>query len=224
MTGPLSYEVAARIVRPGVSELQAKPVRIAFDSSPGMSDELPGPAELLCGAFAACLLGTSSASRDAPVRAVRRLGARLAGRSRLRRSSPTSATSFGSSPTNAPARRAPAAQPRQVRHGLQHSRRACDVTGTVVAISPAVLGGVAVLSGSGRVFAGLAGAHDRRRSVLVHSVGLADVDVDRGPASESARLNSWLGERPGDAAGPLLHVGAEVASMSSSAMMSEIAK
>jgi uncharacterized OsmC-like protein len=53
---PLSYEVHARIVRPGVSEIQAKQGRIAFDSSPGISEELPGPAELLCSAFAACLL------------------------------------------------------------------------------------------------------------------------------------------------------------------------
>ncbi len=50
------YEVSARIVRPGVSELLAKDATVAFDSSPGLSDELPGPAELLCGAFAACLL------------------------------------------------------------------------------------------------------------------------------------------------------------------------
>jgi uncharacterized OsmC-like protein len=53
---PMSYEVQARIVRPGVSEIQAKQERITFDSSPGISEELPGPAELLCSAFAACLL------------------------------------------------------------------------------------------------------------------------------------------------------------------------
>jgi uncharacterized OsmC-like protein len=55
--GPqLSYEVDARIVRAGVSEIHAKRGRILFDSAPEMGDELPGPAELLCGAFAACLL------------------------------------------------------------------------------------------------------------------------------------------------------------------------
>ena len=53
---PLTYEVQARILRPGVSEIQAKHTTIAFDSSPGMGDELPGPAELLCSAFAACVL------------------------------------------------------------------------------------------------------------------------------------------------------------------------
>lgn len=51
-----SYEVEARIVRPGRSEVSAKRSTIAFDSSPEMGAELPGPAELLCSAFAACLL------------------------------------------------------------------------------------------------------------------------------------------------------------------------
>ncbi len=55
-TPPTTYEVQARILRPGVSEIQAKQERISFDSSPQMGDELPGPAELLCSAFAACVL------------------------------------------------------------------------------------------------------------------------------------------------------------------------
>jgi uncharacterized OsmC-like protein len=55
-TPTLIYEVQARIVRPGVSNVQAKRSMIAFDSSPQMGDELPGPAELLCAAFAACVL------------------------------------------------------------------------------------------------------------------------------------------------------------------------
>lgn len=53
---PTRYEVEARIVGPGVSEATCKASRIAFDSSPGQSPELPGPAELLASAFAACLL------------------------------------------------------------------------------------------------------------------------------------------------------------------------
>lgn len=43
-------------MRPGVSEVLAKDATIAFDSSPQMGDALPGPAELLCSAFAACVL------------------------------------------------------------------------------------------------------------------------------------------------------------------------
>jgi hypothetical protein len=52
----MSYEVAARIVGPGVSEVTCKASRIAFDSSPVQGPELPGPAELLAASFAACLL------------------------------------------------------------------------------------------------------------------------------------------------------------------------
>lgn len=52
----MRYEVEARIVGDGVSEVACKASRIAFDSSPGQSAELPGPAELLASAFAACLL------------------------------------------------------------------------------------------------------------------------------------------------------------------------
>ena len=52
----MRYEVEARITGPGRSEVVCKQSRIAFDSSSGQSTELPGPAELLAGAFAACLL------------------------------------------------------------------------------------------------------------------------------------------------------------------------
>lgn len=52
----MSYEVRARIVAPGRSEVAARGSRILFDSSPTVGEELPGPAELLAGAFAACLL------------------------------------------------------------------------------------------------------------------------------------------------------------------------
>jgi uncharacterized OsmC-like protein len=52
----MRYEVEARIVRPGLSEVTCKASRIAFDSSPGQGPDLPGPAELLASAFAACLL------------------------------------------------------------------------------------------------------------------------------------------------------------------------
>ena len=55
-TAPFTYAVEARIVRPGTAEIDAKQTSIVFDSSPGTGDELPGPAELLCSAFAACVL------------------------------------------------------------------------------------------------------------------------------------------------------------------------
>jgi uncharacterized OsmC-like protein len=58
MTEPTTttYSVRARTLEHGVSEAACKRTTITFDSSSGQSDSLPGPAELLCAAFAACLL------------------------------------------------------------------------------------------------------------------------------------------------------------------------
>jgi uncharacterized OsmC-like protein len=53
---PTSYKVEARVVRPGVSAATSKRSVIEFDSSDGQSDLLPGPADLLTMAFAACVL------------------------------------------------------------------------------------------------------------------------------------------------------------------------
>ena len=72
---PTRYEVSARIVTPGRSEIAAKDSRIDFDSSPGAGDELPGPAELLAGAFAACLL--KNVERFSKILPFRQSGARV---------------------------------------------------------------------------------------------------------------------------------------------------
>lgn len=55
-TAPLRYEVEASVVAPGVSEARCKQTTVSFDTSPGQSEDLPGPAELLAMAFAACVL------------------------------------------------------------------------------------------------------------------------------------------------------------------------
>lgn len=52
----LRYEVEASVVGAGVSEARCKRSTIRFDTSSAQGDELPGPAELLALAFAACLL------------------------------------------------------------------------------------------------------------------------------------------------------------------------
>ncbi len=53
----LTYAVRARLGGPGgAAEIQAKQASISFDAAPQVGDELPGPAELLCAAFAACML------------------------------------------------------------------------------------------------------------------------------------------------------------------------
>jgi uncharacterized OsmC-like protein len=54
----LTYAVRARVVGPGVSraDVTGKAETIAFDTSAGQSPSLPGPADLLVAAFAACVL------------------------------------------------------------------------------------------------------------------------------------------------------------------------
>lgn len=52
----MAYVVEARLIGHGVSEVACKENVIAFDSSPASGPHLPGPAELLGAAFAACLL------------------------------------------------------------------------------------------------------------------------------------------------------------------------
>jgi uncharacterized OsmC-like protein len=52
----VAYVVEARLVGGGVSEVACRESLIAFDSSPTPGPQLPGPAEFLAAAFAACLL------------------------------------------------------------------------------------------------------------------------------------------------------------------------
>lgn len=54
----LTYRVTARVLNKGVSEAEVagKTARIQFDTSAGQSEVLPGPADLLVTAFAACVL------------------------------------------------------------------------------------------------------------------------------------------------------------------------
>lgn len=54
----LTYQVSARVIEPGVSEatVDGKSGVVAFDTSAGQRPDLPGPADLLVTAFAACVL------------------------------------------------------------------------------------------------------------------------------------------------------------------------
>lgn len=59
MSGPLlTYTVKAHVVEPGVSRgaIGGKTAEISFDTSAGQRESLPGPADLLVTAFAACVL------------------------------------------------------------------------------------------------------------------------------------------------------------------------
>ncbi len=51
-----SYDVHAETIGGGTSEALTKQATIRFDSSPRQGDQLPGPADLLTTAFAACVL------------------------------------------------------------------------------------------------------------------------------------------------------------------------
>jgi uncharacterized OsmC-like protein len=61
----LEYAVEAEQVVPKVSTARAKRAQIFFDSSPGQSEHLLNPAELLLSAFSACLL--KNVERLAPI-------------------------------------------------------------------------------------------------------------------------------------------------------------
>lgn len=51
-----TYQVTAATNGDGTSTVATKQQRIDFDSSPAQGDQLPGPADLLTAAFAACAL------------------------------------------------------------------------------------------------------------------------------------------------------------------------
>ncbi|MGC2374708.1 MAG: OsmC family protein [Solirubrobacteraceae bacterium] len=143
MTEPsLSYEVEARIVRAGVSEIQAKQERITFDSSPGMSEELPGPAELLCSAFAACVLKNVERFSEMLPFAQRGASVRVTAE---RQQTPPRFTAIRYELrvlTDEPPQRVELLQRNLAKYGTVYNTLAatCDVTGTVVAISPGAPG------------------------------------------------------------------------------------
>lgn len=55
-SGTMRYEVEAHVVGPGVSRARIKASAIDFDTAAGETASLPGPADLLVTAFAACVL------------------------------------------------------------------------------------------------------------------------------------------------------------------------
>ena len=58
MTEPsaLTYDIEAEQIVPHISTSRAKRAQIYFDSSPGQTEHLMNPAELLLSAFAACII------------------------------------------------------------------------------------------------------------------------------------------------------------------------
>ncbi len=143
MPGNLTYEVQARILRPGVSEIEAKQERIAFDSSPQMGEELPGPAELLCAAFAACLV--KNVERFSEMLPFEQSGASVEV-SAERQQDPPRFISIRYElrvVTDEPEERVDLLQRNLVKYGTVFNTLAevCEVSGTVVAERPTEAGG-----------------------------------------------------------------------------------
>ena len=55
-TAVTSYHVDAQTGASGMGTIRTKATDMAFDASPGQGNTLPGPADLLTAAFAACML------------------------------------------------------------------------------------------------------------------------------------------------------------------------
>lgn len=51
-----TYEARAETDGTGIGQIHTKQAVVRFDSSPSQGDELPGPADLLTSAFAACII------------------------------------------------------------------------------------------------------------------------------------------------------------------------
>ncbi len=139
---PLSYEVEARIVRAGVSEIQAKQERITFDSSSGMGEELPGPAELLCSAFAACVL--KNVERFSEMLPFAQQGAWVRVTAERQQAPPrfTAIRYELRVVTDEPPQRVELLQHNLAKYGTVYNTLAatCDVTGNVVAVAPGAPG------------------------------------------------------------------------------------
>jgi uncharacterized OsmC-like protein len=134
----LTYEVSARIVHPGASEIEAKDVRVRFDSSPGQGDALPGPAELLCGAFAACLL--KNVERFSQMLPFEQRGASVRVTAERQQNPPrfTSIRFELHVVTDEPPRRVELLQRHLTKRGTVYNRLAavCDVEDEVLAVAP----------------------------------------------------------------------------------------
>lgn len=129
------YTVEAQVTPTGISEIRAKQAQIAFDSSPEVGDALPGPAELLCGAFAACLL--KNVERFSSILPFEQRGASVTVTAE-RQANPPRFTSIRYElrlVTDEPPQRVALLKRNLVKHGTVYNTLAqvCDVDGEVVA-------------------------------------------------------------------------------------------
>lgn len=141
MTDPqhTTYSVDARLLGEGRAEVEAKRATIAFDVAPAGGDDLPGPAELLATAFAACLL--KNVERFTAMLSFAQTGARVHVTA-TRQSSPPRFTAIHYElrvVTDETDARLDLLHRNLRRHGTVYNTLAavCDVDGTIVAEPPA---------------------------------------------------------------------------------------
>jgi uncharacterized OsmC-like protein len=137
----LTYAVRARVVGPGVSRgaIDGKTAEVEFDTSAGQSECLPGPADLLVTAFAACVL--KNVERMSRLQPFRYEGAEIEVTAERETQPPRIATIRYrlTVVTDEPQRRVDLLHHNLARQGTIYNTlaRDCDVSGEIVAISPA---------------------------------------------------------------------------------------
>jgi uncharacterized OsmC-like protein len=138
MDNPRSYDVHAETIGDGTSEAHTKQATILFDSSPRQGDLLPGPADLLTTAFAACVL--KNVERMAAILPFRYKRATIDVHSE-RQDSPPRMTRIRyrlEVVTDEPPERVDLLHRNLRRHGTVYNTlaAACDVDGEIVAVTP----------------------------------------------------------------------------------------
>jgi uncharacterized OsmC-like protein len=136
----MTYDVRASTLGEGVSVANVKDAAIRFDSSPQQSPSLPGPADLLTAAFAACIL--KNVERMSELLPFRYHDAQVEVTAE-RQDSPPKMTKINyvlRIVTDEPARRVELLHQNIREHGTIYNTLAavCDVHGEITAVAPPI--------------------------------------------------------------------------------------
>lgn len=137
----LTYSVHARVIVPGVARgaIAGKSAEVEFDTSAGQNDGLPGPADLLVAAFAACVL--KNVERMSGLQPFRYDGAEIEVTAERETNPPriVRLTYRLTVVTDEPQRRVDLLHHNIAKQGTIYNTlaRACEVTGEVVVVVPA---------------------------------------------------------------------------------------
>ncbi|MDZ7734252.1 MAG: OsmC family protein [Acidimicrobiia bacterium] len=139
MNAAHSYRVRASTTGTGTSDIHTKRSVITFDSSPRQGEQLPGPADLLTSAFAACIIKNVERMRE--LLPFEFESATLDVHAE-RQDKPPRIVHIGYTltvVTDEPEQRVDLLHRNIQRHGTIFNTldSACDVTGTITAIAPA---------------------------------------------------------------------------------------